>query len=106
MSIIHSSSLAYKPVAYNPPQTGRDVGGATASSVIVDDKTNTGQNSQASSTQQIKTALGNAGLLNADTQNQSNNLRTQKAIKAYTQNLNLSAKLQIAETISGIDTYA
>ena len=65
-----------------------------------------GPQAQTSSTEQIKHALSNAGWLSTDAQSQANNSRTQKALNAYTQNLNLPAKLHIAETISGIDTYA
>jgi hypothetical protein len=105
VSIIHSSSLAYKPVSYYQPQPGPKTGGGVVPAGV-DSALDSGSQAQASSTQQIKTALSNSGWLSTDAQNQSNNSRTQKALNAYVQNLNLSAKQHIADTISGIDTYA
>ena len=105
MSIIHSSSLAYKPVSFHQPQPAQNTGNAVVQAAVSDVVDN-GSQAQASSTQQIKHALSNSGWLSTDAQSQSNNSRTQKALNAYTQNLNLSAKQHIAETISGIDTYA
>jgi hypothetical protein len=105
VSIIHSSSLAYKPVGFNQPQPARNNGGEAvqpAAGDTVDVKLQT----PPSTTQQIKHALSNAGWLSKDAQNQGSNFNSQKALNAYTENLNLSAKQQIAETISGIDTYA
>lgn len=105
MSIIHSSSLAYKPVSYNQPQSLRNTGGE-AVQLAAGGAMDANSHAQASSTQQIKNALSNSGWLSTDAQNQTDNSRTQKALNAYTQNLNLSVKQHIAETISGIDTYA
>lgn len=104
MNIIHSSSLAYSPVAYNKSQTGT-VDSATASAI-----NNGGQdhkpNSRPSSSEQIKAALDSAGLSNDNNYNLPGNTRTQKALTAYTQTGNQSAHLRVAELISGIDLYA
>jgi hypothetical protein len=105
VSIIHSSSLAYKPVSLHQPQSVQNTG-STVVQAAVGEVVASDSQAQASSTDQIKHALSNSGWLSTDAQSQSNNSRTQKALNAYTQNLNLSAKHQIAETISGIDTYA
>lgn len=109
MNIIHSSSLAYYPVAYNKPQSGRVDDNAIAAIDAVDSNPG-GQrsefNAQPSSTEQIKAALTDAGLSNDSAYNLPNNTRTQKALNAYTQNRNQTAQLRVADIISGIDLYA
>jgi hypothetical protein len=109
VNTIHSSSIAHYPVAYSKPRTGR-IDDNVASTVDARDSKPVGQrgafNAPPSSTEQIKTALIEAGLAKVNTNTLPNNTRTQQALNAYTQNYNQTAQRRVAEIISGIDLYA
>ena len=107
--IIHNSSLAYSPVAYNKPQTANAENNGTSA----DDgknknlvKQGSEQNAQPSSTAQIQSALISSGLPSDNVYSQPNNTYAHKALNAYTQNRNQAIKTQIRQSISGIDLYA
>jgi hypothetical protein len=104
VNIIHSSSLASYPVAYNKQQSAPQQSGLTTvnNSTTLSDA----NEAQPSSTEQIKNALSQAGMTNENDYNQTQHSMSQKAINAYTQNRNQVNRLQISQTISGIDIYA
>jgi len=104
VNIIHSSSLAYNPVAYTKPQAENTA--AQQTMVNSSQTPGSGLAIQASSTNHIQNVLNEAGLSNANQYSQSNNTWTQKAVNAYIQNDKLIAQLKISESISGIDLYA
>lgn len=110
MNTIHSSSLAFYPVGYTHPQTGRAENNREQKPRP--DINAIGENQQnlalpkPSSTAQIKTALADNGLTVSSNNEQPTNSRTLKALNAYTENRNQPAQLRVAEMISGIDFYA
>jgi hypothetical protein len=109
VNIIHSSSLAYYPVAYSKPQPGRvdDAGTLAIDAGNSNPETKRSEfNTRPSNTEQIKAALSDAGLSNDNRYSLPNKTRTQKALNAYTQNHNQAAQLRAAQIISGIDLYA
>jgi ABC-type transport system substrate-binding protein len=109
VNIIHSSSLAYSPVAYSKLQSGRV---DNAESLAIDagngnpETRHSEFNTRPSNIEQIKAALSEAGLPNDNGYSLPNNTRTQKALNAYSQNHNQAAQLRAAQIISGIDLYA
>ncbi len=110
MNTIHSSSLAFYPVGYNQPQTGRvDSNRVEKAKLEGDVTTGIAQNKdlpKASSIEQITAALAENGLAASNNDNQPTNSKTLKALNAYTDNRNQPAQLRVSEIISGIDLYA
>ncbi|MCQ8105026.1 hypothetical protein NP590_12995 [Methylomonas sp. SURF-2] len=108
MNIIHSSSLAAYPVGFHKPEQDRFTQKPLQPDAFSQQATDVPNKAHAaaSTPEQIKTALADAGLNPRNPDSQGGDANSNKAMQAYQQSSKLAGQQRLENLISRVDYYA